>query len=216
MGDSHPSNEMAQMTTRELVTATCAQAALFTGIGALIWYASGREILAFVNFDLVQVAYGLAIAAAMIASGFALFKVFPRFSERLVRDQAHSLAFLKNKLGIGPIIVISLCAGIWEEAFFRGGLLTLAGDYMPLWIAVIVTSVMFAAIHLAKLKVAILIAFIGCVFAGLYLALESLLAVMIGHAVYDIWALWYVQNEMHRLGVFDEAQSDIDEAPELS
>ncbi|KEO91381.1 hypothetical protein EH31_01585 [Erythrobacter longus] len=212
---SHPSDEMAAMSTRELLTATCAQAALFTGIGALIWYASGRDILAFVTFDLVQVAYGLAIAAAMIASGFALFKAFPRFSEQLVRDQAHSLAFLKNKLGIGPIIVISLCAGIWEEAFFRGGLLIIAGDYMPMWLAVIGTSIMFAAIHLAKLKVAILIAVIGCVFAGLYLTLESLLAVMIGHGLYDIWALWYVQNEMHRLGVFDELQSDIDEAAQL-
>lgn len=212
---AHPSEEMAQISTRELLLLTIGQAVLFTGIGALIWWGSGRTISTFVTIDLAQLAYGSAIALAMIASGFGLFKLFPDFSEGLVRDQAHSLAFLKNKLGIGPIIVLSLCAGIWEEALFRGGLLTILGDYAPLWVAVITTSVLFAAIHLAKLKVAILIAIIGCVFAMLYITLESLLAVMIGHAVYDIWALWYVQNEMHRLGVFEDDESGVDEEVEL-
>jgi len=212
---SHPSEEMAAMSTQQLLSVTCGQAAIFTGIGALLWHASGRDIAAFITFDVVQVAYGIAIATVMIVSGFALYKLFPTFSETPVRDQAHSLAFLKNKLGMGPIIVLSLCAGIWEEAMFRGGLLTLASDYIPMWVAVIATSALFAAIHLAKLKVAILIALIGCVFALLYLTLDSLLAVIIGHALYDIWALWYVQNEMHRLGVFDDTQTGVDEAAEL-
>ncbi|UAB77109.1 CPBP family intramembrane metalloprotease [Erythrobacter sp. SCSIO 43205] len=201
------------MTTRQLLGATCLQAGVFTIAGAMIWVGSGREILAFVTFDWIEVVYGIVIAAAMIASGYLLFALFPRFSERMVREQAYSLAFLKNKLGMGPVIVLSLCAGIWEEAFFRGGLLTLASDHLPVWLAVIITSVLFALIHLARLKIAIIIALIGGVFAVLYLALESLLAVMIGHALYDIWALWRVQNEMHRLGVFDCTQSDIDGTP---
>lgn len=212
---SHPSDEMAQMTTREILLWTCGQAAIFTMVGSLIWYASGRDILAFVTVDIAQIAYGLAIAAGMIISGLTTYKLFPRFSEGLVRDQAHSLAFLKNKLGMGPIIVLSLCAGIWEEAFFRGGLLTLMGDFAPMWVAVIVTSTLFAAIHLAKLKIAVLIAVIGCVFTILYITLESLLAVMIGHALYDVWAIWYIQNEMHRLNVFEGAESSVDEGAEL-
>ncbi|MEP0392529.1 MAG: CPBP family intramembrane glutamic endopeptidase [Erythrobacter sp.] len=212
---SHPSDEMAQMSTRELLTATCGQAAIFTAAGAVIWYLSGRDILTFVTISPHEVFYGIAIAAGMIATGFLLFKLFPRFSEQLIRDQAHSLAFLKNKLGTGSIIIISLCAGIWEEAFFRGGLLTIAKDYLPLWIAITGTSILFAAIHLAKMKVAFLIGVMGCVFALLYLTLESLLAVMIGHALYDIWALWYVQNEMHRLGVFDDVKTTVDAASEL-
>lgn len=215
---AHPSEEMAAMSTRELLGMTCFQALLFTLLGAGLWWFSGRDLAQFVTVDMFQIAYGVLIAAAMIASGLLVGRAFPKFAEKMMRDQAYSLAFLKNKLGFGPIIVLSLCAGIWEEALFRGGLLTFAGDYMPFWLALIATSALFAAIHFAKLRVAVFIFAIGCVFGLLYIALESLLAVMIGHALYDVWALWFVQKEMHRLGVFDEletAAQPVEETAEL-
>jgi membrane protease YdiL (CAAX protease family) len=63
-------------------------------------------------------------------------------------------------------------------------------------------------VHWAKPLVAFLIAVIGLIFAGAYLATGSLLAVMIGHAVYDVWALWFLQEEMHRLRVFDSSANE--------
>jgi len=202
---THPSQEMAELTTPQIVLATSAQAVIFTALGLFLWWLSGRAIADFVTVDAPQIGWGLLLTASMIGVGYGLFKGFPRLGERLVRDQAHNLAFLKNKLGPGPIIAMSLCAGISEEALFRGGLLTLGSDYMPFWIALIASAAMFAAIHFAKLLVASFIFVIGCTFGVFYVALDSLLAVMIGHTLYDVWAIWYVQNEMHRLGVFDEA-----------
>ncbi len=212
---SHPSDDMAKMPMGKLLAVVCVQALVCTGLGVGLWVLSGRSITKFVTFAPIELGYGVAIAAAMIIAGLVIFKIFSGLGEQLIRDQAHSLAFLKNKLGFGPIIVLSLCAGVWEEALFRGGMLTLAGDYLPFWLALVGTSALFAAIHFAKARVAAFIFIIGCVFGLLYVSLESLLAVMIGHALYDVWAIWYVQDEMHRLGVFDEIgteQSDpIDE-----
>lgn len=201
---SHPSDDMAKMPLGKLLSIVCVQAAIFTAVGVQIWWLSGRELSQFVTIDIRQVLLGVAIACTMIVLGLALFRGFPRFGEKLIRDQAHSLAFLKNKLGIGPIIILSLCAGIWEEALFRGGILVIANDFIPFWLALIVSAGLFTVIHFAKPAVAAFIFAMGCIFGYLYFALGSLLAVMIGHALYDVWALWFVQAEMHRLGVFDE------------
>lgn len=201
---SHPSEDMADLSTTQIVLATFAQATIFTALGVFLWWASGRDIADFISIDVGQIGWGLLLTASMIGFGYGLFKGFPKLGERLVRDQAHNLAFLKNKLNPAAIVAMSLCAGISEEVLFRGGLLTLFGDYMPFWIALIASAALFAAIHFAKLLVASFILAIGCTFGVFYVALESLLAVIVAHTLYDVWAIWYVQEEMHRLGVFED------------
>ena len=188
----------------QMLALVAVQCVLFVAIGVGLWAFSGRDFTAFASIDLYQIGLGVALALGMIASGLALFKAFPAFGEKLVRDQVQQFGFLENRIGIGPIIFISACAGIGEEALFRGGLLTLAADHMAIPLAVLVTSALFAFVHLAKPVVAILIGVIGALFGFAYLVTGSLLAVMIGHALYDVWALWFIQDEMHRLGVFDQ------------
>lgn len=207
---THPSAEMAEMSQGKMVAITSVQAILFTALGVFLWWLSDRDLAQFVTVDLRQIALGIAIAAALIVAGYVLFKGFPKLGERLIRDQGHSLQFLRNRLGPGAIVGLSLCAGISEEALFRGGLLTLGSDYLPFWIALVASSAIFAAIHFAKVLVATFVFAIGCIFGLLYVGLESLLAVMIAHTLYDIWALWYVQEEMHRLGVFDTPEGTAD------
>ena len=190
--------------TPTLLSVIGAQCAVFVAIGIGLWMWAGNSASSFVSVNARQIALGFAMAAVLIALGYAMFRGFPKFGEKLVRDQVPQFPFLKNKLGWLPIVFISLCAGIGEEALFRGGMLTLASEYVPLWLALTITSVLFSLLHLAKPAVAAIIAIIGLVFGVAYVATGSLLAVMIGHTVYDIWALWFIQNEMHRLRVFDD------------
>ena len=66
-------------------------------------------------------------------------------------------------------------------------------------------------VHFAKPLVAAIIFVIGVVFGCVYWITDSLLAVMVGHALYDVFALWYVQKEMHRLDVFSGKEVSNDE-----
>ncbi|MEM6476752.1 MAG: CPBP family intramembrane glutamic endopeptidase [Pseudomonadota bacterium] len=202
---SHPGEEMAEMPTWKLLGLTCLQTVVFIAVGLGLWVLSGRLVSSFVTIDLAQIGLGLTIAGAMIALGYALFRGLPTFGEKLVRDQAKQFAFLDRRLGLGAITLLAACAGIGEEALFRGGVLILASEYMPFAVALIFSSAIFAAIHFAKPVITTLIFTIGAVFGLIYWYSGSLLAVMIGHWVYDIWALWFIQEEMHRLGVFDDA-----------
>ena len=213
---SHPGDAMADLPVPRIVGLTLAQAAFFTVLGLSMWLWTGREMPEFVTFGPPEIGLGLLIAGGMIALGYVLFRAFPRFGEKLVRDQVRQFAFLKNPMPAPAIVLIAAGAGIGEEALFRGGLLTLLDYYGPFPVALMVSSGVFTVIHFAKPAVATMIFAIGVFFGLTYWASGSLLAVMIGHWVYDIWALWFIQKEMHRLGVFDEASALLAKLPEIT
>ncbi|WP_249171931.1 CPBP family intramembrane glutamic endopeptidase [Erythrobacter sp. JK5] len=195
----------------QVLTLMALQTALLGAFGWALWWFSGRELGDFVGIDVYQVTIGLAIGAALIVVIGGFFYGFPRIAEQLVRAQGENLKFLENRLSLGAIVLISIGAGVGEEALFRGGLQTLAGDYMAMPLAIAASSVLFALVHLARPLISVLIFVIGCVFGVLYWQTGSLLAVMIGHAVYDVFALWYVQRELHRIGYFTENAERMDE-----
>ena len=147
--------------------------------------------------------YPIRLAGALIALAAVLFRGFPRIGERLVRLQAPGFAFFGRRLSLPMIVLISVGAGVGEEALFRGGLQTLIGDHLGVAAAILLSSAAFAAIHLARPVITALLLVIGAIFGVFYWQTGSLLAAMIGHALYDIWALRYLHREMHRLGLFD-------------
>ena len=118
--------------------------------------------------------------------------------------QAETYAFLGPKLGMPAIVFISLCAGVGEEALFRGGLQTFLGDYLGAPLAIVLSSAVFAAIHLGKPVITLLLLVVGLIFGTVFWLTGSLLAVTIGHALYDIWALRYLHCEFLRLGLVGE------------
>ena len=187
----------------KIVAMLTVQTAVFTAIGLTLWIISDRAAPDFLVLSTEQLSLGVVLAAALTTLAAATFYGLPRLSEYLIRAQADNLAFLERPLPFWAIICISLGAGIGEEALFRGGVQTLAGDYVGAPLAIVIASAIFAAIHFAKPLVAVLIFLIGVVFGVVYWQTGSLLAVMVGHALYDVFALWYVQREMQRLGVFD-------------
>ncbi|MEM6858527.1 MAG: type II CAAX endopeptidase family protein [Pseudomonadota bacterium] len=162
------------------------QASAFTLAGWFLWTLASENEGAFATFARWEIGYGIALGGALILSSAALAYAFPKLMEKLVRAQADTYPFLKDKLGIGPIIFLSLCAGIGEEALFRGGVQTLLGVYLPYPHPVLLAACAFAVIHFAKPLNSGLIFAIGCLFGMIYWATGSLLTVMIGHAVYDI------------------------------
>lgn len=203
MNEQTPEPDLPQSKMLALIGA---QAAVFTVLGAALWMLSGRNLSEFIRFDSDGLLLGLALAAGMTAIGAIGFMGFQRISDRIVEMQAHHLTFLRNRLSWGGIIAISFCAGIWEEALFRGGLQTLLTDWLGPVAAIIIAAALFAVVHMAKPLIGGMIFIIGVVFGAVYFYSGSLFAVMLGHALYDIFALWYVQKRLHELNFFAEAE----------
>ena len=89
------------------------------------------------------------------------------------------------------LCVISLVAGISEEAFFRGAIQGSLADRVNVIVAVVLASALFGAFHLLTWTYAVIAAFIGAYLGLLWIWTENLLTPMITHAVYDFVALVY-------------------------
>lgn len=144
---------------------------------------------------------GVALGAGLSAIAAIGFFGWQHLTDRLVRLQAEGYGIFNTRLNLPTIIAISLCAGIGEEALFRGGMQTFLGDYTGPWVAIAISSALFAALHLPKPIIAVLVFSIGALFGIVYWLTNSLLGVMVGHALYDIFALWYVQKRVIELGI---------------
>lgn len=196
--DEEAAPEVSRTKLLALLTAQCA---VMIGLGLGLWYWSGRSPTGFITLSLDELGKGLALGAALILLAAALWKIFPRAGEKLIRMQAEQYAFLLPHVSWPVIVAVSLCAGFGEEALFRAGFQTFLGDYVDMPAAIALSAAVFAVIHLGKPVVTALIFLIGCVFGVIYWWTGSLLIVALGHAVYDVWALRYLHSELLRLGL---------------
>lgn len=184
------------------------QNAAFAAIGALMWYLSGRNVADMIAISPLGIVQGAVLGGALTLIAWQAFRLFPQVSDQLVEMQADNYRFLPRGLGWPAVVAISIAAGIGEEMLLRGGLQTWLSDSIGPGLAIILASAIFALIHLAKPVITGLLFLVGIVFGTVYWATGSLLAVMIGHALYDIWALRYLHGEFLRLGIFDIFEQD--------
>ena len=98
---------------------------------------------------------------------------------------------LFGKWSILQLLVISVIAGISEEAFFRGAIQGSLADRVNVILAVVLASALFGAFHLITWTYAIIAAFIGAYLGLLWIWTGDLMTPMITHAVYDFVALVY-------------------------
>jgi membrane protease YdiL (CAAX protease family) len=89
------------------------------------------------------------------------------------------------------LLVISLIAGVSEEAFFRGAIQGSLADRVGMSLALVLASVLFGAAHLITWTYAIIAAVIGLYLGLLWIWTGNLLTPMVTHAVYDFAGLVY-------------------------
>ncbi|WP_339862650.1 type II CAAX endopeptidase family protein [Paremcibacter congregatus] len=96
------------------------------------------------------------------------------------------------------IFGLSVTAGICEEIIFRGYLLNFMANYMPIYVAALLSSLAFGLCHAYQGSIHILrTAIVGLIMAGVYIMADSLIVTIILHAGMDIYggALWYVVSK---------------------
>jgi membrane protease YdiL (CAAX protease family) len=82
---------------------------------------------------------------------------------------------------------LAVTAGICEELLYRGFLIAYAARFLPGWLAVIATALVFGFGHLYQgTSGAIQTGVVGLVMGALYLAIGSVWPLMMAHAIVDI------------------------------
>lgn len=81
-------------------------------------------------------------------------------------------------------IVVSVCAPVWEEIVFRGFLLPSLTRYMPVWCAIVVSSVAFALAHF-NLQRMLPLVFLGIVMGAVFARSRNLFASMLLHSLWN-------------------------------
>jgi CAAX protease family protein len=137
-------------------------------LGDLAWAAGG--------------ALAMVAVAALIAS----------LQERVVHlkadeVQVHMLRAARGSLAAGFVFLACIAAPIFEELAFRGFLFNALLRYMPVWIAVFLSGALFGGAHWLPGNAGVIapLAFVGMVLAMLYYRTNSLVTVMVAHALFN-------------------------------
>ena len=198
------------LSNTQIVNLVSLQQLIIVGIGFAIWHWSGRTNAGFVTFDWSQLGFGLLTAGGFIAIMQCGFFIAPNFMQQLMREQGQGFSFLKKPLNRWQIIALSIGAGIGEEALFRAGIQTLFSDYMAMPFAILAASLLFGLLHMQSRTIFLILWIIGCIFGTIYHFTGSLLAVVIGHILYDIWAIGKLQTELEKDGFFNNQPATTD------
>ncbi|MDC1142690.1 CPBP family intramembrane metalloprotease [Planctomycetota bacterium] len=97
-------------------------------------------------------------------------------------------------------ITISVHAGVCEELFYRAFMVLLLSNWMPLWAACVVMTLLFGLGHVYQgMRGVVGTAILGGVFLGMYLLTGSLWLSILSHALYDVsmgfLASWALRHE---------------------
>jgi len=110
----------------------------------------------------------------------------------LVRTLIRPLA---SDWSILQIAALSACAGIAEEAFFRGAIQESLEGRIGEKLALAVASIAFGVVHPITRTYAIAATLIGAYLGGLFMLTGNLLVPILCHTVYDFGALLYFRGK---------------------
>jgi membrane protease YdiL (CAAX protease family) len=101
-----------------------------------------------------------------------------------------------------PVLVaLSVLAGVGEELLFRGAIQGWLSQFAGTVTAVLVASLLFGLVHYLSFTYFVVASCLGLVLGAVYAFTDSLLLVMVWHAVYDMIALYSLRRYPHLFGI---------------
>lgn len=138
-----------------------------------------------------QIAWGLLLLIAIYFYRALSNPTNPDEIKQFLEQQTDSLRCImpSNKQELRFFTsVVCVSAGVCEELLFRGYLLYLFDDKMPIWAGVILSSIAFGLPHIYQgFQGVIRTALLGAVFALIYLVTDSLLIPILLHILVDVY-----------------------------
>ncbi|MCA9240422.1 MAG: CPBP family intramembrane metalloprotease [Planctomycetales bacterium] len=139
---------------------------------------------------------GLLATAPLLAALAAVLRARWAPLARLREESQRVAAHLLLGVGIGPLVAVSLAAGLGEEVLFRGALQPLLGSWLGAWGGVVGAAALFGFAHPISREYMALAMLIGLYLGGLTLLTGNLVPAIVAHAAYDFVALCWLRNRM--------------------
>lgn len=99
------------------------------------------------------------------------------------------------------LIALSVLAGVGEELLFRGAIQGWLAQHLHDAVAIGAASVLFGLVHYLSFTYFVVATALGLVLGAAYTLTDSLLLVMVWHAVYDMVALYSLRRHPRLFGV---------------
>ncbi|MEK7794399.1 MAG: CPBP family intramembrane glutamic endopeptidase [Candidatus Hydrogenedentota bacterium] len=162
---------------------------LFALAMVLGWWLDLRfwETLSF-GASLAPLTIGLTLPVLLAA---VLLERAPLAMGRQIRDDFHLVVRMFKGFAIWELALVSLLAGVGEEALFRGVLQPYLGGFMTPWLALLIASVAFGVAHSVSQAYTIFATIVGLYLGAIVLVLDDLALAAAIHALYDFTALTY-------------------------
>lgn len=141
-------------------------------------------------------AIGIGTACSLIL--FFFFVLFCNmrfaFARNIQKQLQNSIGTLFNGISFPGILFIAILAGCGEELFFRFFLQTAILQSSELWLALLLSNIIFGIAHWITPTYALLAGILGALFGYLFHYYNNLVIPILAHTLYDLWALWYFIN----------------------
>ena len=180
---------------------------LFMSSGMLVLLAFGISIFSglpysvgevSVNVVLVGAALGAVLFVVMSITGFILQRYVSSYLELTL-----TLRQLFKNLNWPTIVIISVMAGVSEELLFRGVIQSYLIEKNSVLVGIVISSALFGLMHFYSRLYILLTFTVGLFIGWLYYFTNSLLLVVVLHAVYDVLAFAALVKYPHILGLED-------------
>ena len=134
---------------------------------------------------------GVALGAMTYGLTVILYRSIHSYSAPL-REMIAQVRSAVERFGLTAILIIAACAAIGEEMLFRVFLQNWISEFIPLWLAVLVASILFAAMHAISWMYFAITLVLGYLIGWLFAYTESIALVVAWHFSYDFLALLVV------------------------
>ena len=180
---------------------------LFCALPALLWALMGRQNLV-EAFAWRRASGREYVGAALLGLGFIPWvqtlivlqnHVWPRSMAGQEANNAFMLPLLLH-YPVAMTLALPLAAAFSEELFFRGALQRALVKRMPVWLAVGLASLLFAAVHF-DVQGFIVRTMLGVLLATLVLRGRSIFPAMMTHFVYDAVLIGATAWDVHKQGL---------------
>ena len=174
------------------------------GLGFLLAWFMAEPFWERMVFDLPSIGLGVVLTIPPL-----VIVILLSHRTSIMRDELEAVIELFRPLTVVDILIVSVLAGLGEEALFRGVMQDALAGWTNTLVAIIVVSVAFGLLHFLSIHYVIYVFFLGIYLGGIYTYTDNLVIPATIHFLYDFVAILY---GVHFLGARSDSSDAVPDA----